>query len=360
MSEMNVLIRADANKKISMGHVMRCLSIADALRSLDVSVSFVCASEDPGALIKLRGYNAYILNSDFTDMESEIPCLSYMIKAEKADIVIVDSYYVTDRYLSELSQYAKTVYIDDYMNKAFGSGVLINYNIYGDEDAYKALYEKAGIRLPKLILGPRYAPLRREFLNVSPIKIKSSGEYEVLLSTGGSDQLSIARTVAEAYVNAPEPGVRLNVLIGPFNKDREFLEALADLHPDILTTWYGITDMPGFLCNFDLALSAAGSTTYEICRMGLPSYIFSIADNQDLINETFDKKGIIKSVGNAGNDFDAVTQSLLNCIKTVKDTYNERLECSQKELECVDGNGALRIAKILTGGEENEKDNEGV
>ena len=59
---MKVLIRADANKTVSMGHVMRCLSIADALKSMGASVLFVCAGSDAKELINKRGFEVSLIS----------------------------------------------------------------------------------------------------------------------------------------------------------------------------------------------------------------------------------------------------------------------------------------------------------
>ncbi len=344
-----VIIRADSNKIVAMGHVMRCLSVADALKKNGAEVIFVCASDDPKELIEKRGYEIKVLNSDFSQMESELTDICPILEQIKPDIIILDTYYLTDKYVESIKRYGKTVFIDDYGKDAFSVDIIINYNIYGDLMDYKGLYEKEGKACPELLPGPDYAPLRSAFLDANPIKIKEKGPYEVLVSTGGSDSLSIAKGVADLFLSdiGNRENMKLNILVGPFSKDREYLYRLGESNPDCIKIWSNITDMPGFLANFDLALSAAGSTSYELCCMGIPTSLFCMADNQSLINETFDKKGIYKSSGNAEKDREAVISNLLSFANNALTDYRYRVECSMRARDLVDARGAERIALKL-------------
>ncbi len=341
-----------------MGNVMICLSIADALKTMGASVLFVCAGSDAKELINKRGFDVSVLNTDFDKTLEELDKFTALIKEVNPNLIICDGYYFSSLYFEKIGELAKTAYLDDYSKDAYPVDVLINYNIYGDLTDYEGIYKKAGVKLPKLILGTGYAPLRKEFIDAKPIEIKKDAPYDVLVSTGGSDSLHIAKTVADRFVESPKEGIKLNILVGPFSSDYDYLMNLEKSHPDTVKIWSNITDMPGFLANFDYAISAAGSTTYELCRMGVPSVIFSMAENQDLINETFDKKNIIKSAGNAKKHFDDTINNLLHCIYTIEECYEQRVMYSDAQKKCVDGKGALRIANFLIKGEgKDEKNN---
>lgn len=349
---MKIVIRADSNSIVSMGHVMRCLSIADAFKAKENEVIFVCASEDPVELINKRGFEAVVLNTAFDKMEEELPLLVPLFEKEGklfcADLLIVDSYYVTDGYLSKLKEYAFVAYLDDYANNAVPCDALINYNIYGDLTDYKGLFEKAGLTVPKLILGAEYAPLRKEFLKATPNRVKRFGKISVLVSTGGSDGLGIAKAIADRMVKEPIKNVFLNILVGPFSKDREYLEELSKTYPKLMTIYSGITDMPSFLKKSNIAVSAAGSTSYELCKMQLPTILFSIADNQNLINKTFADKNIMDSAGNAESNKEECLDNIFSFIKKASKDYGFRKEKAKKMAEVPLGNGAFRIADKLT------------
>ncbi|MCQ2520469.1 MAG: UDP-2,4-diacetamido-2,4,6-trideoxy-beta-L-altropyranose hydrolase [Lachnospiraceae bacterium] len=344
---MKVIIRADSNKVVAMGHVMRCLSIADALSDRGAEVVFFCATKDPEELITSRGYDVRVLNTDFDMMDRELDIVCPMLETEKPDVIILDTYYLTDKYVTKISEYAKTVYVDDYGKNAFPVDLIINYNIYGDLTDYEGLYKKAKRKQPKLLLGPVYAPLRKAFESANAIEIKENGPFNILISTGGAASLRIAKGLADKFVNDSSDDAALmvfNLLVGPFSKDKEYPDNLEETNPGKINIWSRLTHMPGFLSRFDMAVSAAGSTSYELCSMGIPAVLFCMADNQSLINETFDKKGIYKSGGNAEKNREQVIENLYaDTVLAIKD-FVYRKECSLRARNLVDAKGAERIA----------------
>lgn len=344
---MKVLVRADMNKTVATGHVMRCLSIADALTREGAAVSFATASEDPGELIRSRGYECEVMNTDFSRMEDEVPVFKKIIEKLSPDIIIVDSYYVTEKYFCDISGSHRLVYVDDYCKVPYSVDIMVNYNVYGNEDDYKALYSKTGVKCPETLCGIAYAPLRKEFIDASPINVRENAPYEVLVTTGGADGLHMALSIAGEYIKSPLEGVRLNLLVGAFSRDRELLERMASENGDSLRVFCGITDMPAFLKEFDLALSAAGSTSYELALMGIPTMLFAVADNQCGINETFAAQGLMESAGNAEEDKDGVVERLMDFINKALPDYKYRLDKNKRLTGAVDGNGAARMAQKL-------------
>ena len=186
---MKIFIRADANTDLGMGHVMRCLSIADAIRNAGLKVIFIIADEDIAySIIKDRGYNVIALHTDYRKTESELAYWPFdMISSD--DCVIVDSYFVTLNYLNVLRKKIRLVYIDDMAAFPYPCDVLINYNNYASLQTYKNLYNSQS--LPELLLGVSYAPLRKMFRNV-PRKIQPEKVENILISTGGADFLHLA------------------------------------------------------------------------------------------------------------------------------------------------------------------------
>ncbi len=121
-----ILLRADANSSIGMGHVMRCLSIADAISSNTSfptiisgkqDIKFILADETVADLIKSRGYEPIILHTDYKAMDTEIQVWEELSSSIDADLIIVDSYFVTADYLAWLKDnIGFTAYIDDVLS----------------------------------------------------------------------------------------------------------------------------------------------------------------------------------------------------------------------------------------------------
>ena len=92
---------------------MRCLAIAEALEAAGVPVCFVMADDAATQLVKSRGKKVRILHTRYDRMEEELPVLTAVMEEEHPDMLLIDSYYVSDAYLQRLTGQVWTVYIDD-------------------------------------------------------------------------------------------------------------------------------------------------------------------------------------------------------------------------------------------------------
>lgn len=352
-SAMNIVFRADANNKIGMGHIMRCLSIADVFKSLGHCVSFVIADSEIHPLVSAK-YKTRLLNSDYKDMDSE---LKSWPEDTDADIIIVDSYFVTKKYLNTLKQKYFLIYIDDILSFPYSADILINYNIYCSNENYKALYKGTNIAIPNLILGPAFTPLRSMFKNIEQKK-QSLNVHNVLISTGGADEFHLALTILKILIEGNTNSYIYHILVGKMNPDKALLRTLSEGH-DYIILHENVTDMKSLIMECDIAISAAGSTLYEICACGTPVITYSIADNQIPGAKTFEKLGLGINIGDLRKSNSALQNkekqinlealnSMFRAIKTLANNYNLRLKMSLQMQKNIDGCGAERIVqKIL-------------
>ena len=121
---------------------MRCMTIAAELKkrlSEEDRLVFLCADADSSDIVTGKGYEAVPLGTNYADMESEFPLLKDILSAEKKDdtVILVDSYKVTDEYLTRLAEYGKVYYMDDMQDRRYPVDGIINYNGYADKDYYK-------------------------------------------------------------------------------------------------------------------------------------------------------------------------------------------------------------------------------
>ena len=184
------IIRADGNTAIGMGHVMRCLSIADAMKDRNIEPLFMTADNDCAAMIEDRGFEACVLGTDYRDMESELPLIREFLRQRTKDVdassvILVDSYQATSGYYEELRTMAKVACLED-MGQSYPVDLLINYNIYGPKLVYDNKITHA------TLLGTGYQPLRREFQQDIQYDINDK-ITDVMITTGGSDK-AIERT----------------------------------------------------------------------------------------------------------------------------------------------------------------------
>ena len=336
---MQFFIRADANPDIGMGHVMRCLSIVDALRSSKQEVIFILADNTVESLIKSRGYNTFVLHTDYRNMSSE---LSLWPQKQKPDAIIVDSYFVTASYLTSLKQRtrAKIIYIDDLASFPYPIDVLVAYNVYSNFQTYEKLY---GLRkLPCLIFGLSYAPLRSMFQNVPP-REQSQNVQNILISTGGADFLHLAKQFL--LYSLPQQ-FTYHLLVGSLNTDKEEILHLAAGRSNIIIH-ENVSDMRNLIEKMDIAISAAGSTLYEICACGVPLITYVLADNQLPGAEAFARLGLAINVGDLRTEPSPI-EKIITALNSLATDYNRRSSMGAKMQSLIDGKGATRLAQSIS------------
>lgn len=375
-----VIFRADGSAQIGSGHIMRCLSIADAFKRKNIDCEFVLADKSFQPLIEDRGYFVHVLETDYRDMDSEWDCLQKVMATYCPELVIVDSYFVTKSYLQRLKDQFRLAYIDDLAAFAYPVDVLLNYNAYGPELDYKKLYNDEETACPQLLLGVTYAPLREMFRNVPKHEQKETVE-NVLVSTGGSDLLHLALTMAVAV--AEQGSVfKYHFLVGAMNEDYEQIKAVAT-NNKYIHAHHNVKDMKLLISSCDLVVSAAGSTMYEICACGVPIITYALADNQLLGIEAFEKLGLAVSCGDlrkkplgkyqigngcnvkqdgicnvidannvlTGNASDILVEDAvdraMSAISFLSNNFELRKKISEKMQCLVDGRGADRLVKEL-------------
>ena len=77
-----ILFRTDANQNVGAGHVMRCLSIADAVRNRGEECLFVTAEDSFSAEIRRHGHSCIVLHSNYADMEAELPAFLKILREQ--------------------------------------------------------------------------------------------------------------------------------------------------------------------------------------------------------------------------------------------------------------------------------------
>lgn len=339
-----IYIRTDANEIIGTGHVMRCLSIAARARSVGEAVCFIIADERSRPLIESRGFEAICLNSVWDRLDLETDRLIDVIGSRKIDTLLIDTYYVTFSYLSELRKHTKTAYIDDLHEFAYPVDLLINYNIFANEVDYRGLYAEG--KAPTLALGCEFAPLREEFGKVH--KHINRSVKSVLITTGGTDRYSVTERLIEGFkVHKRFSDLDFYFVLGRFNDRVEDLKKSYGKYENIHFL-VNIPNMEKYMEMCDIAVTAGGTTTYELCACGIPSIMYTLADNQFEIAKTVSERGLIPWAGDMREDPEECVRKVLDHFGQLCENYDLRRERSGKMRVLCDGRGAERIVSLLT------------
>lgn len=359
-----IWIRADANKEIGAGHVMRCISVALALKSLGEQVCFLVADENPVPLLETRGLEYRVLHSDYARLEEESEVLEALIKAEQPSALLVDSYHATAEYLDRLSKCVRVAYMDDLGRRNLPVDLLINYNIYADEGMYEVdpaqeeilcggamtgcvRNTPASKKGARLCLGAFYVPLREEFRDV-PYKVRHDAG-KVFVTTGGSDKYNLAGKYLRRALESPgTANLEYYVISGAYNEYLEELRALEAEHGNV-HIFCNVNNMVELMRECDVAITAGGSTIYELAAVGVPLICFSFAENQRRLVETMYAKKYARLAGDYLTDGDALVDRMVEHTERVSQDFIYRIYISRELRSLVSGYGAVEIAKALIG-----------
>ena len=324
------------NAQIAMGHIMRCLSIADALHGLGEPVRFILADEQAVSLLKQRGYDAIVLHTKWNHMEEELPVLSQVIQNEHIEKMLIDSYQVTQRYLTELSKLVTIFYIDDLKLFEYPVDAVICYANYWKKFQYKI----NGTRTTYL-LGMKYVPLKQAFWNCEA-KIISEKANNLLILTGGSDPFNVTEQILDSIDTYQFQTI--DVICGIYNTNYNKFVKKYENNKNI-KFHQAVNNIEQYMKKADIAISAGGTTLYELCAIGTPAISFSFADNQLDNVRQFQEDGLIDYSGDARmND---IAGTIDQCLIRYRNDFELRKEKSEKMQKMVDGKGAIHLAEAL-------------
>lgn len=337
-----VFIRADANSVIATGHIMRCMAIANQLKKQGEMVTFLVADEYPVDMLNENGFSYIVLHTDWKDMESELLLLKELIQEYEIRVLFVDSYQVSGLYFTELSKAVKVIYLDDRNAFLYDVSEIINYSHYYQDFQYEKVYGASDV---KLWLGCEYIPLREEFCEMEQKDI-SQHIQNVMITTGGTDRYHVSDLVLE-MLPKKYPDIVFHMVVGRFFDNADRLKALAEERENV-KLYERIAKMSELMRKCDVAISAGGTTLYELCAAGIPAICFSVADNQVRGIKAMKEQDIMCTAGDIRDGRENFVKRLVMGFNRLQDR-NVRLAYSKRMQGLVDGKGAERIARIIRG-----------
>lgn len=370
---MKVIFRADSSLDIGTGHIMRCLTLAQALREQEVISCFVCR-EHAGNLIDLirrHGFEVKTLpiqDSSQQVANNNIPPLAHAawlgvdwkkdalqtktaLGGEVFDWMVVDHYAIDSRWERQLrSCYKKIMVIDDLANRLHECDLLLDQNLGRTAQDYASLVPKDC----HVLAGPQYALLRPEFYELRKYSLARRVNptfKRLLISMGGIDKDNATGQVLASLKDCKLPvDMRITVVMGlhaPWLEQVRRQAKELSIPTEVLVS---VDNMAQLMADCDLAIGAAGSTSWERCCLGLPTLIVILASNQIEVAVHLANIGAAYTL-----TFDATFPKLLKRkIESLHDD-NEVLVRFANNSRCVtDGKGAARVFSVLNTFNQNE------
>jgi len=353
---MKIIVRTDASIKMGSGHVMRCLTLAEALKNQGAQVEFICR-EHNGSLISLindKGFYVYGFSinhqESYKSKHSSRARVTWKEDAEntfrilkeiEADWLIVDHYDLGIQWEQSLRSLVKKIMvIDDLANRQHDCDVLLDQNLYLKLNRYEGLIPSNCLQL----IGLDYLLMRQEFIKARQKLIRTRKNIKRILVFFGASDISngTCKTLA-AIKELKNKKLSIDIVVGSENKhQKEIRKIIVDIPNTKLHIQ--IEYMAVLMASADLFIGAGGSVTWERCFLELPAIVITLAENQIQAAKDLEEKGIIYYLGNLTNvdKFD-ILKAILFFLKSPQ--VAEKI--SKKCHNLVDGLGTQRVVKAL-------------
>lgn len=357
---MRVLVRADASLATGTGHVMRCLTLADALHERGAEVHFASRSlrGHLNRLISERGHVAHALPEPREPFEAR-PDLAHapwlevgeardrseteavLERMGGAELLVVDNYGLDIRWESAMRRRAgRILAIDDLADREHDADWLLDQNLVaGMRSRYDGLVPAFCAKL----LGPRYALLGPEFArHRATLRPRDGNVRRLLVSLGGVDADNHTMRVLDALDRLGLRSLEVDVVAGGANPHARSLRERCAGHRG----WrfhQATSRMAELMAEADLAVGAGGATTWERACLGLPALIVVLGENQRQAALAMKSSGCAEAV--AGEE--ASAERLARAISDLLAAPQRLRDMARCNLELVDGLGVGRVLRAL-------------
>lgn len=352
---MRVVFRVDASLQMGTGHVMRCLTLAQVLKENGIDAVFICRKHKGNLIDKIRlsGFNVHELEvfEEFevdnklahshwlgvTQQQDAYDCIE-ILKAEKPNWIIADHYALDEQWQKRLKPYyKKMMVIDDLADRKHQCDILLDQTFGRQQEDYSALTPKNC----QLLLGSQYALLRPEFSKWREFSLerRTKSEFkQLLINMGGVDVDNVTESVLDELelYNFPKDA-KIIIVMGGSAPHLESVKSKAITLPWKTEVKVDVGNIAEIMANSDIAIGAAGATTWERCCLGLPTIQIVIAKNQLFSAETLSRHNIVKLV----KEIKEITKLLNSAPEWMKGVGNSALRIC-------DGLGSYKVFNKMT------------
>ena len=352
---MRIVFRVDASLQMGIGHTMRCLALAQALKKNGSNIEFVCRNHKGSLIdkIRLNGFNVFELGLPVEGgIDSRLPhsnwlgatqqqdardCIS-VLKSIKIDWLIVDHYAIDEDWESDLQMYCnQLMVIDDLANRRHQCDILLDQTFGRQYSDYKALVPISC----ELLLGSKYALLRPEFVKWRRYSLERRMHpvfKRLLINMGGVDINNITKQVVKelATCNLPHD-VEITIVMGGVAPHLQSIRSKVSDLACKTKIKIDVDNMAEIMANTDISIGAAGSTTWERCCLGLPTLQIIVAKNQEFSAKNLADHNAIKLLKEV-KEIPSLLENLSDWIKTV----------SGSAAKICDGMGTYRVSNKIS------------
>lgn len=331
-----ILFRADADDRIGIGHVMRCLALAEALQFMDCRCEMLARPLPDGLLTRLSRASVTVraLPSAMAGSQSDAEATVAEARALRADRVVVDGYEFGAAYLEALqSAGLRIATIDDHATaRVPASDITLNQNIFAPEADPDSGY----------LSGPRYVLLRRDLID--PHKDVEQPRDRLLVTLGGADPDMVTEKFIQACAIEWLDVAGIDVIVGSANPRARAIAALARPHAPAMRVHIDVPSLAPLLATARLAVIAAGGTMWEALHWGVPMITVHRDRVQHQSTSELQRRGL--SVSDSDGRTVSPQALAAHIVRALAEP--DRLAVISSAARCaVDGHGAARVAQAI-------------
>jgi len=334
-----LVVRADSGPQMGTGHIMRCLALAQVWQEAGGQAHFALAQATAALQERLFGEGMQV--HEVTALPGSAEDAAQTIRLARqapAAWVVVDGYHFGAEYQRAVKEAClHLLFLDDYGHAGhYYADLVLNQNICAQESLYRSRESYA-----RLLLGTRYALLRREFWSWRGWQRQVPElASKILVTLGGSDPDNTTLRVIQALQEVDVEGLEAVVVVGGSNLRQGELQSAVRDSPFAIRLEHNVAHMPELMAWADGAVSAGGSTCWELAFMGLPYLVLELADNQRAVAAGLDAAGVALRLGwHEQVSSQAIAGALVRLLM-VKEV---RAAMSHRGRQLVDGLGGERV-----------------
>ncbi len=263
---------------------MRCLTLADTLASRGWYCAFASAPGTTDIVPTLKG------TQHDTRERAGFDAADVLMETwpEGCDVLVVDHYQLDNHFETACRSWAKRIMvIDDLADRKHDCDFLLDQTLGRSGDDYGDLVPASC----RILTGSAYALLRPHFAAAREAALArrqvEKSVRRVLISCGATDPHNVTATVLEG-LTLVAPDARVDVVLG--GAAPQVSTSLANIYIDH-------EDMAGLMARADLAIGAAGTSSWERCCLGLPTLLVVTADNQRTVAHNLAESGAAIVIG---------------------------------------------------------------
>lgn len=332
--------RADASSAVGVGHLMRSLTLARAWTAAGGRAVMISSTDNPALVERIQSGGISVMRLTSAKDDLGLGPTVEWARGNASGWVCLDGYRFGSEYQAALRQAgARLLVIDDYTRlDRYDADLLLDQNAGAESRTYPV---PAGV---KTLLGPGYALIAPEFTALrDPGRPQPPVATNILVTFGGADPANLTARVAAAMLGVKDPQVQATFVLGAANPNAAEVERLVSGRVGFRVV-RNAADMPRLMAWAHMAITATGTTSWELCTMGVPSVSIVLAKNQEPAAQALSAAGVFRDLGwHANVSVGAIREAIAGLVSD----QSGRQEMARRGQDMVDGRGAGRVVREM-------------